>query len=120
MQFLRYTLIGALATSMHYAVLLSLVEGARWPAGTAAALGAVVGAAVAYRGNRSFTFSASSTPHRQAMPRFAAVALVGALLNGAIVGLAVQLGCHYLFAQVAATLTVLLLTYHLNKTWSFT
>lgn len=120
MQFLRYTLTGAVATSVHYALLLGLVELAQWPAGAAATTGALIGAVVAYLGNRRLAFGASTAPHRQAMPRFAAVALAGALLNGIIVGLAVGLGCHYLLAQVAATLTVLLLTYHLNKTWSFT
>lgn len=119
MQFLRYTLAGALATSVHYAMLVVLVENFRWPASAASVLGALTGAVVAYLGNRHLTFAKSPTRHRHAAPRFAAVALLGALLNGAIVGLAVALGCHYAVAQVSATLSVLLLTFQLNKTWSF-
>lgn len=118
MQFLRYTAAGATATLVHYALLLALVEALRWPVARAAALGALAGAAVAYLLNRRVTFSVP-VPHRQALPRFAAVAVLGALLNGAIVGSAIRWGAHYLAAQVAATLAVLLLTFQLNKTWSF-
>ena len=74
MAFLRYTLTGGAATAVHYGVLLLLVEAAHVAAGWAAAFGAVVGAAVAYVGNRRFTFADSDRAHRQALPRFLTVA----------------------------------------------
>jgi putative flippase GtrA len=37
----------------------------------------------------------------------------------AIVALGVRLGLHYLIAQVIATLTSLLLTFAINRTWTF-
>ncbi len=36
-----------------------------------------------------------------------------------IVGVAVHFGLHYLVAQVAATLTMLLLTFVINRVWTF-
>ena len=52
MAFGRYTLIGGVATAVHYGVLLALVEAAHVAPAWAAAAGAVAGAAVAYLGNR--------------------------------------------------------------------
>ena len=115
---LRYALVGVLATGVHYALLVLCVEWAGWPAYLGSGLGAVVGAQVAYVGNRQFTFA-----HRGALPsswvRFQAAALFGALVGMAIVALAVNLGAHYLIAQAAATLLVLGLTFVVNRHWTF-
>jgi putative flippase GtrA len=116
--FSRYTLVGAVATALHYGVLAGLVEGAGWAAWLASGTGAVVGAQLAYAGNRWFTFA-----HRGGIgaswPRFMLTALFGAVLGMAIVALGVRLGLHYLIAQVIATLTSLLLTFAINRVWTF-
>ncbi|MET0517197.1 MAG: GtrA family protein [Burkholderiaceae bacterium] len=118
--FIRYALTGAVATGLHYALLLTLVELLGWPAPGAAMLGALAGALLAYAGNKHFTFDAAGVAHVQALPRFALVALAGVLLNGAIVWLfSSRLGLHYLAAQVLATVLTMILTYRLNRTWSF-
>lgn len=120
MAFGRYTLIGGAATAVHYAVLLILVEAAHLAAGWAAAIGATAGAIVAYLGNRRLTFTGSRARHRQALPRFFAVAALGATVSGFMVWLAsAALGLHYFVAQVLATVVVLLMTYRLNRAWSF-
>ena len=117
-RFFRYGSVGAVATAVHYLVLVLGVELAGWPAYLGAGAGAVVGAQLAYAGNRWFTFG-----HRGAMraswPRFQATALLGALLGMAIVGAGVRLGLHYLVAQVVATLASLLLTFAINRHWTF-
>jgi putative flippase GtrA len=117
-RFIRYSLVGVLATAAHYLVLIACVELAHWPAAFGSGAGAVLGAQVAYAGNRWFTFA-----HRGAMrsswPRFQATALLGALLGMAIVGGGVRLGAHYLAAQVVATLAGLALTFALNRAWTF-
>ncbi len=115
---LRYGTVGAFATAAHYGVLVLLVELGGWPAYLGSGVGAVIGAQLAYAGNRWFTFN-----HRGAMraswPRFQATALLGALLGMAIVGAGVRLGVHYLIAQVVATLAGLLLTFAINRAWTF-
>jgi putative flippase GtrA len=117
-RFLSYTGIGAIATALHYAVLVACVEAAGWPAYLGSGVGAVAGAQLAYAGNRHFTFG-----HRGAIaaswPRFMATALVGALLGMAIVALGVRLGVHYLIAQMLATLASLVLTFAINRAWTF-
>lgn len=119
MEFVRYTLIGGLATGGHYAVLLALVEAFHVAPSFAAAIGGTCGALIAYAGNRRFTFPGGAR-HRTALPRFLLVAALGAALNGGMVwaGTAV-LGWHYLAAQMAATLTALLVTYGYNRSWAF-
>ncbi|HEX7437687.1 MAG TPA: GtrA family protein, partial [Caldimonas sp.] len=56
-RFVRYSTIGALATATHYLVLVLCVEGGGWAAWVASGLGAVIGAQVAYFGNRRYTFA---------------------------------------------------------------
>jgi putative flippase GtrA len=115
----RYALIGLAATTVHYVLLVVLVEAAAAPPGPAALMGALLGAGVAYLGNRRYTFSNSAMPHGQAAPRFAAIAVLGALANAGVVAGGVALGLHYLLAQALATAVVMLATYHLNRVWTF-
>ena len=120
MAFARYTLAGGVATAVHYAVLMALVELAQAPPPLGAAIGALCGAAVAYLGNRHFTFAGTTVAHAHAVPRFLLVAVLGAALNAAIVWVGnTVLGWHYLLAQALATLLVLFLTYRLNRHWTF-
>lgn len=78
----------------------------------------MLGAQLAYFGNRWFTFS-----HLGGLAvswiRFQMVALAGTLLGMALVAGAVSAGLHYLLAQVMATGLILLLTFLLNRNWTF-
>ena len=116
--FVRYAAVGALATVVHYAVLALAVEGLGWPAWLGSGAGATVGAQVAYFGNRHYTFD-----HGGALAaswfRFQLTALAGALQGMAIVALGVRAGWHYLAAQLAATLAGLVVTYAVNRWWTF-
>lgn len=116
----RYAVAGAVATASHYALMGALVEAAHWPAALASGAGATLGAVVAYGLNRAWTFAGSGVPHRQALPRFLAVAGAGALANATVVWAGTAgLGWHWLAAQAAATLAVLLASYAANRRWSF-
>ena len=117
-QFIRYGAVGAVATAAHYLLLVLCVEGLHWPAWSASGFGAVAGAQVAYLGNRRFTFARGASV-RVSWPRFQLVALAGALLGMAVVALAVWAGLHYLLAQCIATGLNLLLTFAINRWWTF-
>lgn len=116
--FSRYVAVGAVATAAHYTLLVAAVELARWPPWLAAGAGAVLGAQVAYAGNRWYTFA-----HRgRWLPswlRFQVTAAAGAALNMGVVAVAVFAGCHYLVGQIAATASVLVVTYVVNRRWTF-
>lgn len=116
----RYAVAGGVATASHYALMAGLVELGHWPAGLASVTGAALGAVVAYGLNRAWTFAGHDVTHRQALPRFLVVAGIGALLNGAGVWVGTAaLGWHWLAAQVASTLAVLVAGYAANRHWSF-
>ena len=117
-QFIRYGAVGAVATAAHYLLLVLCVEGLHWPAWCASGFGAVTGAQVAYLGNRRFTFARGASV-RVSWPRFQLVALAGALLGMAVVAVAVWAGLHYLLAQCIATGLNLLLTFAINRWWTF-
>ena len=120
MQFFWYIVAGGIATAVHYAVLIALVEFFGFDAAVASALGTLCGACVSYLLNRRMTFAQSQTAHGQAVPRFMAITFLGALLNGALVWFGVHtIGWHYLAAQAVATLLVMGLTFRLHRLWTF-
>lgn len=117
--FSRYLRVGLLATAIHYALLVALVELADAAVTPSAAVGAACGALAAYAGNRRFTFPGGAS-HGRALPRFLAVATLGAAANGAIVWTGTKvLGMHYLAAQVVVTSIVVWSGFVLNRRWSF-
>lgn len=117
-QFLRFVIVGAGGTGLHYAVLWSLVIFGNAAPALSAFAGATVGAAFNYWLNRRFTFD-STRPHRKAVPLFVVVAAGSAVLNGFIVGSLSQHGLHFMLAQVVATAVVLVLNFVISKKWIF-
>jgi putative flippase GtrA len=117
-RFLRYASVGALATAVHYSVLVGLVESGSMAPRFAAAIGAWVGAQVAFVGNAWFTFDGAQM-HVRSWIRFQVTAVIGAAISFAIVAAGVRLGLHYLLAQAVATLLTLFVTYEINRRWSF-
>ena len=117
-RFARYTLVGGIAPAVPYALLAFVVEVLQGPAWLGSGIGAVVGAQVAFFGNRVFTF-AHEGDVAPAWARFQGTAAAGALLGMVIVGAGVRLGIHYLAAQVIATLASLVLTFVINRAWTF-
>jgi putative flippase GtrA len=115
---LRYAGVGGLATAAHWALLALLVESAGVVPWLASGCGAVLGAQLAFFGNRRYTFGHAG-PLWPAWWRFMAAALLGAAGGMAVVAAGVALGAHYLLAQAVATALVLLLTFAVNRAWAF-
>jgi putative flippase GtrA len=116
--FLRYLLVGGVATLAHYAVLMATVELQLLPPAPAAGLGAWVGAQVAYAGNAWFTFDGARLGFASWW-RFQVTAAIGMVLSFALVGAGVSAGVHYLVAQAVATVLAALVTYAVNRRWTF-
>lgn len=115
----RYSMVGAVGTLAHYAVLVALVERARATPPVATAVGFTTGALVNYFLNVRFTFQ-STRPHREAMPRFFAAAAAGMAANSGIVALGVNVfRLHYMIPQIVATAVVVIGTFCVNRAWTF-
>lgn len=116
----RFVLVGAAATALHSAVLLTLVTFTSAGPGFAAAAGAVCGAALAYAGARVLVFRGTRASHRDAAPRFVMVASSSALVSGGVVsaGTTVSGGSLWLW-QLLATGVMLVFGFVANKRWTF-
>ena len=115
---LRYASVGVAATAVHYALLTALVESGWLAPPFAAAAGAWVGAQVAFTLNARYTFRPAAVTVGSWL-RFQGTAAIGAVLSFALVAAGVRLGIHYLVAQAVATVLAMLLTFEINRRWSF-
>jgi putative flippase GtrA len=110
---------GSLGTVLQYVILVALVRFASVSAVAASTVGAIAGAIVNYGVNHRWTF-ASERSHGHALPRFAGVALAGVIVNGIVMNTMLRfVGAHYLAAQVVATGAVFMLSYVVNRSWTF-
>ncbi len=116
-RFGRFLLVGGVATAVHYLTALLLLRLAGWPAVQASATGFVVGALANYALNARFTFGLRGG-HARHLPRFAAVASVGWLLNAAGMWGLLHLGAHPYVAQPIVTILVLFFNFLLNALWA--
>lgn len=118
--FMRFALVGLLATAVHYATLVLLLEGVGVPsAGIANGLASFVGIATSYTGNRHLVFS-SGASHAVTLPRFLSVYAVVALMHAG--GLALwtdMLGLPYQFGFLLLTGLSVLVTYFANRCFVF-
>ena len=118
-QFSSFVVVGFIATGVHYALLIGLVEIARLSAVAAALIGYGAGGTVSYSLNRRHVFR-TSLRHEAAVSRFALVAAVGFGLTYIFMSLLVNgAGIPYLPAQVATTGIVMLWSFAAHRLWTF-
>lgn len=116
---LRYAVVGALGTAIHFGVLVALVELTAVDSVLASAVGFLVTLIASYVLNHRWTFE-SRTPHGAAFRRYAAVSLLGLGLNSLIMYLAVHVfGLWYVVAQALVVTVVPAVNYLLNRSWTF-
>jgi len=118
-QFMRFGVVGGIATAVQYLVLIMLVQWAGINPVISSAIGFTASAFLNYALNYRYTFR-SGRSHRQALPRFFAVALSGLSLNTLLMALMVGvLGLNYMLAQLTATSAVLFGNFFANRHWTF-
>lgn len=118
-QFLRFVVVGCVATGGHYCVLIVLSEGFAAEPVPASAAGFAVGAVISYALNYLHVFK-SDQKHLPTFGRFMAVALTGLVMNSLVVWLAAEVtGLHYLVSQIVATVLVMGWSYTANRYWTF-
>ncbi|GAB2528418.1 GtrA family protein [Microbulbifer agarilyticus] len=112
-----FILVGGIATAVQYLLLIALVElfGVFAVAASAVAYGGA--ALVSYLLNFHVTFSGRAG-HRQALPRFIAVVIIGLGVN-TLSFTVLLVFLPYLFAQVGATLVTLVSNYLLHQYWIY-
>jgi putative flippase GtrA len=118
-KFVRFLMVGGIATLIQYVVLIWTVERWHWNAVLASSLGYILSAIANYLLNYYFTFR-SGQRHGVAAARFAIVAATGFALNALLMELlAAKLHIPYVLSQVLATVCTLTWNYWANSKWSF-
>jgi putative flippase GtrA len=118
-RFFRFAGVGAVATGIHYATLLLLVEAAGVRAVAATSLGFVCGAAFSYLANHRWTFGRRAD-HSSAAVRYLGMLGIGFALNAAVVWMVHDLlGFWYVGAQVVSTVLGLFVNYAIASRWVY-
>jgi putative flippase GtrA len=118
-KFVRFLIVGGIATLIQYIALIWSVERWHWNAVLASSFGYILSASANYLLNYYFTFR-SDNQHGVAAARFAIVAAAGFALNALLMEfLAAMLHFPYLASQVLATVGTLIWNYWANSKWSF-
>lgn len=119
-QLMRFGIVGAAAATVHFSIVICLVEAELLTPLYANVIAFLVGFQVSYWGHRSWTFSGTTTSHSIAMPKLFVVGSTGLAINESL---------FYFFLTVAqlpypiALLAVLTITpavsFTLSKLWVF-
>lgn len=102
-QFLRFAIVGAVATIIQFSILVALVELAHANELLANAVGFIFAASANYLMNRRFTFAGTSSHAGYGMLKFAATSLVGLGVNSLIFKAFMNVGVYYMIAWALAT-----------------
>lgn len=118
-QFAGFMVSGGIATSIHYLILIILVEYYLLNPICASGIGFLFGAISGFYLNRKFVF-VDPTAGKIALLKYIAMASVGAILNLSLLWIFNQLlHMYYLIAQVMATISVMTLNFICCKLWIF-
>ena len=116
----RFLLVGGMAAGVHYGAALGFHGGLSFSPAWSNFIAFGCAFPVSYGGHRVFSFPHTCLPHRQALPRFAAVALSSFVGNQALLlGLLQWAGWPFWLALGCALVSVALLTYLLSRHWAF-
>lgn len=119
-QLFVYGALGLVGTAGHYLVLYLLVELGEISVLISSSAGFVTGAVINHELNRRFLFHRTQRSYSGSAIRFFMVATAGFLVNLTVMFVLTDIfTVHYLIAQVAATGLVFLVTFLVNKLWTF-
>lgn len=118
-QLIGYVLSGCCATTAHIVILFWLVEQLFMTPVPASSIGFFAGAATGFLLNRKFVFKDPSAKHF-AFVKYCIMAGVGAGLNALLLSLLIyQVNLYYLYAQIIATICLVLINFVCCKLWIF-
>ena len=111
--------VGAIATAIHYAVLISLLQRLSVEPVSASAIGFVIAASCNYLLNYHSAFE-SGEQHMKAISRFTLVATAGLLFNTFTMSFLLRfVAAPNMFGQIAATFLLMAWNFLVNRKWIF-
>ena len=113
-----YLGVGSIATAIHYAIFLALIEAELADPVSASICGSMVGAIASFIGNRAHCFKADGSRVLQPI-RFTLVALAANLGNGVGIWVLIKLSFSPLIAQALVTIALTALGFIAHRFWTF-
>lgn len=115
-----FTVIGIVAAAVHYVIAVGL-EWSQWVlASEANIIGFLAAFPVSYFGHKIFSFSHQNAEHKQAFPRFFAVALTGFIANQTLVISALKFTPLPFWLVLGVVMVIIAVsTYLLSHHWAF-
>lgn len=115
-----FTIIGALAALTHYLIAVSFEYSGTLSPSHANIAGFFAAFPVSYMGHRKFSFSGHDASHRQALPRFLSVAVLGFLANQTLTLNAIQYTALPFWLVLGIVMVIVAVsTYFLSHFWAF-
>jgi putative flippase GtrA len=111
--------VGASAAAVHFGVVVLAVNHLELAPLLANVLGFVLAFCVSFVGHHRLSFAAQQASGRQALPRFALVALLGFGSNELMYAVLLELGVEYRLALFLVLLAVAAMTWLLSRHWAF-
>lgn len=114
-----YGAIGLVGTLAHFITLMLLVELFSIPVVLSSSVGFILGALINHELNRIVLFADTTRSRTESGIRFLSTAAIGFCINVALMTALVLAGAHYILAQLIATGIVFLVTFFINRRWTF-
>jgi putative flippase GtrA len=119
-QLIRFGITGAMATLVHFSMVVLLVETEHLPPLTANIFGFISGFFVSFSGHRFWTFAATSRSVRASLPRFFLIAAFNFAGNQSLYYILLEkLHMNYTIALIIVLGLMAVITYCLSKWWAF-
>ncbi|GAB4238680.1 MAG: hypothetical protein Tsb0021_18370 [Chlamydiales bacterium] len=117
--FLRYIMTGVFVCSVHYSILILLVEWINCNATLSTSVGFVVGSTINYLLQKYWTFR-SDIQHSRSAGRYCLVSAIALVCNMFLFWtLSVGIGVWYLYSQFVTTIMIAVLNFFLNQHFTF-
>lgn len=116
---LWFGLVGASAAAVHFGVVWLLVSQGMLAALIANVLGFLLAFGVSFLGHHRLSFAAQQARGRDALPRFALVAVLGFVSNELMYAVLLRWGMEYRLALLLVLITVAAMTWLLSRHWAF-
>jgi len=116
---LWFGLVGASAAAVHFGVVWLLVSQGMLAALIANVLGFLLAFGVSFLGHHRLSFAAQQARGRDALPRFALVAVLGFVSNELMYAVLLRWGMEYRLALLLVLITVAAMTWLLSRHCAF-
>lgn len=118
-QLSRFGIVGVIAATIHFSIVVFLVQQVQLQPLTANVFGFFISFQVSYWGHRTFTFSNTNVHHRSALPKLLLLQMFNFAANQSLYYMFLSMHLPYQFALLLVLAILPLFTFVVSKLWIF-